>query len=197
MAAEYCRLFRNGLTSFLAAPEPYNTSAALFQYDCGAFQDFLTVVMAPDVLGERGRGVQLLIDDWKWVSFNLPDMKIELVRLEEGLGNSLIAATKNKFTITENMLRRAFPPLCDGSLATLGAKLIGQQFEMRGAVTFEWDDKSDRIISLKYTGDMIIPLLKLLGDLEAVSRVFDKAFLTPECKLAGKASKCRFKGPTT
>eukprot|EP00644_Phytophthora_capsici_P006000 jgi/Phyca11/97445/e_gw1.2.1209.1 len=122
---------------------------------------FLYSTMVSNVTSETGIGVDALMDNW-----------------------SFVTTTLGRLTITENTLRNAFPHLLsdgqDEERTRLAAKLLGRQVVMRGCVQFVWDSDMGRVARVQHKADLLTPLLELLGSLEAVSCVFDKALVTPE-----------------
>ncbi|KAE8953353.1 hypothetical protein PR003_g33956 [Phytophthora rubi] len=51
---------------------------------------------------------------------------------------------------------------------------------MRGTVHFDWDNTSGRVVRVMSKVDALTPMLILLGSLESVSTVFEKAMMTLE-----------------
>ncbi|RLN48757.1 hypothetical protein BBJ29_008296 [Phytophthora kernoviae] len=151
-------------------------------------RNFLRATMSSDVIGETGCGVEALLETWKMITLLHEDIDIQLLRLDQGAGGSLVATTKVKFSINEKTVRLAFPHLINADEADnwsrLAAKLLGQQLVVHGAVRLMWDEDSDRMISVQNEADMLTPMLQLLGNLEDVFCVFDNALITPECKFA-------------
>lgn len=179
VAAEYFRLFRNGYKPpvFVSKKAAVSTKT---QQSSGYYvqRDFLQGAMSPNVVCGAVWGVEALLEHWRVLSFYFPDIDMEIVRLEKQDQDTLLATTKMKVTITEHTLRHAFPHLV-GSPA-LAAKLLEQHLTVRGSVRFEWDVS---VIGLHHSGDLLAPMLKLLGRLEDVSRVFEKARISADCRL--------------
>lgn len=50
---------------------------------------------------------------------------------------------------------------------------------MRGSARFKWDDAYCRVASVMSQSDTLTPMLRLLENLEGVSRVFEKALIAP------------------
>lgn len=127
------------------------------------------------------------MDNWSFVSRYHPDIDIQLTCLETTADGFMVGRTLGRLTITGNTLRNAFPHLVDAEgqeQARLAGKMLGQQIAMRGAIEFEWDDSTRRIVRVQHKADLLTPLLELLGSLEEVSRVFDNARVTPESTVA-------------
>ncbi|KAL3658909.1 hypothetical protein V7S43_016050 [Phytophthora oleae] len=143
---------------------------------------FLYAVLAPNVIGLSGFGVEKLLDDYRALAFCLPSMITRLVRLTTGPGGSIHATTKVEIVITENTLRLVFPHLIlGGTVSPLASKLLGQRVVMRGSTHFEWDSGKGRVSLLQEKEDLLTPMLERLGGLEMVSSVFKNALITPEC----------------
>lgn len=142
--------------------------------------------MSSDVVGVIGYGVEALLQNWKLVSLCHPDIDIQLVRLEGGPGDSLVAITRGTYTITENTLRLALPHLVDssndGMWDPLATRLLGQKLVIKGCSSVLWDEDAGRVVSIQYTADMLTPVLQLLGNLGEVSRMFSHARVNPESR---------------
>lgn len=177
VAAEYFRLFRNGITGI---PSTLNS----IPVESSVQRKFLETTMAPDVVNSGGCGVDALLRIWKLLSLCHPDIDIRLVRLDDGPAGSLIATTRGTHTITEATLRFAFPHLMDGNEgnAWLASRLLGQKLVTNGTSRIMWDTEAKRAVSTQYSADMLTPMLQLLGNLEDVSKVFANARLNPESR---------------
>uniref|UniRef100_H3GNP8 BZIP domain-containing protein n=1 Tax=Phytophthora ramorum TaxID=164328 RepID=H3GNP8_PHYRM len=172
VAMHYFRIFRFGLRS----PPPLLRDFVL---------SFLQNAMAPDVTDGSICGVDALLENWSLFSVYFDNINIQLERLEIGGSvNLVMATTTTTVTISADTLRRVFPHLVANEEGnSLATKLQGRCISMRGSVLFTWDDKNDCVASMQSRSDMLTPLLQLLGNLEDVSRVFDSALVTPECRL--------------
>ncbi|POM61176.1 hypothetical protein PHPALM_29848 [Phytophthora palmivora] len=199
VAAEYFRVFRYGVR----ASEMTNTSSVMVaqvpSFRAEAQRSFLlsqallwwlrshrfelkrSVVTYDGI--DCGCGVDALMENWRFVSKFHPDIDVQLVCLENDVDGFMVGRTLGTLTITENTLMCAFPHLIkdekDRERMQLADKLLGQQLVMRGSIHFEWDNDERRIVRVQHKADLLTPLLKLLGNLEEVSRVFDKALVTP------------------
>ncbi|ETP41867.1 hypothetical protein F442_11165 [Phytophthora nicotianae P10297] len=176
VTAEYFRLFRNGLKASLEMERP-STSEIVVPVVSQVQRDFLQTAMAPDVVGVIDYGVEALLHNWKLITLCTPDIDIQLVRLEDGPGDSIVAITKGSYTITEDTLRFAFPHLVNGNEvdAWLASRLFGQRLVTTGCTKILWDEEAGRVASIQYTADILMPMLQLLGNLEDVSRVFSSS----------------------
>lgn len=112
-------------------------------------------------------------------------MEIELVRLDLGSDDGLVATVRSATTLSERALRHGFPHLFNsGQWTDIGRRLLGKRLVMDGAVNFVWSEEKGRVVSLQYSADMLTPMLQLLGNLEDVARVFAGANITPDSRLA-------------
>ncbi|KAG6623330.1 uncharacterized protein IUM83_06265 [Phytophthora cinnamomi] len=191
VAAEYFRLFRNGfkgpmLTLQPSASNPSSLSA-LQPRESFAQRDFFIATMADDVAGDTGFGVECLLENWRQLSTYHEDMEIELVRLDVGSDDDLVATVRSATTLSEKALRHGFPHLFEnGEWTSLGLRLLGKRLVMSGAVSFAWNEDKGRVASLQYSVDMLTPMMHLLGNLEDAARVFARANVTPESRLAAE-----------
>eukprot|EP00644_Phytophthora_capsici_P018469 jgi/Phyca11/21279/fgenesh1_pg.PHYCAscaffold_87_\ len=168
VAVEYFRVFRYGFrTSDLAEN---NSSVQL---------DFLRSSMAPDVLYNAGRGVEAILKNWTYFSLWFQDVEVQLDGLKKHGQESLIAKTTTTFIITEKTVANVFPHLngqdADGVLAS---KLLGQKIVLKGSTRFDWDSGYGRVTSVISESDMLTPMLRVLGSLEDVSKVFEKSLIS-------------------
>ncbi|KAG7394525.1 hypothetical protein PHYBOEH_005050 [Phytophthora boehmeriae] len=175
VVVEYFRMFRYGFRS--PSDELY-----------GFVLSSLRLTMAPDVTDGEICGVDALVGNWKLFSLSFDGVQFELERMERCGAGSLIAITTTTVTISSNSLESLFPHLVsnmtsDTDGAVLATKLLGQRFVMRGSVRFDWDDIHKQVASMQTQADLLTPVLRLLGNLQDVSRVFEGAFVTPDCRL--------------
>lgn len=177
VAAEYFRLFRNG-----SHEQQAPAAGVLCKVNPHVQRNFLRATVTSNVAGETGYGIDSLMGDWQLIYNMHNDFDVQLVRLEYGVCDSLVATTRVTFSINENTMRIAFPHLMDGVGRELAAKLLGQKLVMHGAVRLEWDGEVRRMTSIQNEADLVTPMLRLLGSLEDVARVFDRARITPEAK---------------
>ncbi|KAF4146171.1 hypothetical protein GN958_ATG04646 [Phytophthora infestans] len=172
---EYFRLFRYGLRNVVRTP---SRSTQNTQYN-----DQLSCVreaMLPDVLFNAEQGVDALIKHWMCVSLRFEDVPVELDEIKKGAADSLLATSTTSITIQERTLRSVFPHLCiDMDDSPLAKILVGQRIQMRGWTCFEWDPTFGRVTCITNVADLLTPLLKLVGNLESVSRIFDGALTSP------------------
>ncbi|KAK1929105.1 hypothetical protein P3T76_015398 [Phytophthora citrophthora] len=95
--------------------------------------------------------------------------------------NSLVAVTTTSVTITRETLRIVFPHLkTTNNSESLGNRLINRRLQMRGSTRFEWDNSTRKVTRIISQSDMMTPILGLLGNLEDVSKVFEKALISPK-----------------
>ncbi|KAG7383954.1 hypothetical protein PHYPSEUDO_003173 [Phytophthora pseudosyringae] len=188
VVAEYFHLFRNGFkepTVSLLPSDSETSLTSLQPRESFVQRDFFLATMAEEVVAGTGVGVQNLLENWRRLSKCQEDVEIELVRLDAGPGNNLLATVSSVSTMSEMVLRHGFPHLFEnGELTPLGAKLLGQRMTMHGTVSFVWDEEKGRVAGLQHSVDMLTPMMQLLGNLDDVSRVFAHAHVTPESRLA-------------
>ncbi|RLN85629.1 hypothetical protein BBO99_00000423 [Phytophthora kernoviae] len=189
VAAEYFRLFRYGYVSpqMTVRTTSDDVSELMNSNKSHAQLDFLQSTMASDVTDGTLCGVEQLLKNWRLLSLYHKDVRMELVRLEKapGVGESLIATTSISLTITESTLRYVYPHLTDnreGEWSPLADKLLNQHIVMRGSVHFDWDRLNGWVARLESKVDILTPMIRLLGNLEDVARVFDGAFIALELK---------------
>ncbi|KAF4029051.1 hypothetical protein GN244_ATG19251 [Phytophthora infestans] len=102
---------------------------------------------------------------------------VELDEIKKGAADSLLATSTTSITIQERTLRSVFPLCIDMDDSPLAKILVGQR--MRGWTCFEWDPTFGRVTCITNVADLLTPLLKLVGNLESVSRIFDGALTSP------------------
>ncbi|KAF4041732.1 hypothetical protein GN244_ATG06051 [Phytophthora infestans] len=167
VALEYFQAFRNGLQT--------GSKPSRSQFE------FLRIAMAPDMVFNTGRGPEAMVKTWKCISLWFQDVELELEGMDKGSTGSIVATTITRITITERSLRNVFPHLWvqSGRYKELAEKLLGQRIVMRGAIQFNWDSTQRRVSSVIAQSDLLRPMLGLVGSLENVSRVFEKATISP------------------
>ncbi|KAL3663389.1 hypothetical protein V7S43_011794 [Phytophthora oleae] len=162
VAVEYFRLFRNGLKHSIGPPR--------------AEEEFLRVVMAPDVAYDTIIGVEGILHKWRRVSMIHPDIDIQLVRLDRDTENTIEATVKGVTTVSLNTIQYTFPHLINGdAMSPLATSLLGRRLEADGRMRFTWDENAAKISSMQFQADMLTPMLRILGSLEDVSYVFKRA----------------------
>ncbi|OWY99303.1 hypothetical protein PHMEG_00029714 [Phytophthora megakarya] len=178
LVARYFRLFRHGLQN-----EASSTKHCIQL-------NFVLTTMKQDLQFNTAYGTDALMRHWMCISLRFKDFKVKLLELKKEVGGSMVATTMTSITITERTLRSVFPHLCRNGgelieedtrpLFELGNQLLGSQITMNGSTRFFWDKKSTQVTSITSMSDMLTPMLKLLGSLEDVSRVFEKATISPD-----------------
>ncbi|KAF4032138.1 hypothetical protein GN244_ATG15988 [Phytophthora infestans] len=166
---EYRRLTANSLSS----TTPWNLMAEYFSL----FRDGLTT-MTPEVMVKNGSGIDAMLEIWRSISMRRDDLHVRLERLENGPGGSFIATTKCYFTITRSMLLQEFPHVVmnsdEGRPLLVVEKLLGQQIALLSEVRFDWDESTGRMTAVTgryFKAEMLMPLLKILSNLEDVALV--------------------------
>jgi hypothetical protein len=165
VATEYFRLFRFGL--------PASSGTAQLS--------FVRNTMSSELVFNAGRGPEAMTRNWRWLSLWFQDVELGLEGLDKRAAGSLIAGTTTSVTITERTLRNVFPHLSNDEFGdtAFAKKLLNQRIVMCGSTCFEWDAALGRVTSVSSQSDMLTPMLRLLGSLEGVARVFEKALISP------------------
>ncbi|EGZ06270.1 hypothetical protein PHYSODRAFT_307262 [Phytophthora sojae] len=133
--------------------------------------------MAPGVIIEDDRGVEAMLEHWRLVSISQPNFEIKVVRLENGPDSSIIATTKINIIMCKSMLQHTFPNLDKFERGRrLAAKLLGQPFEINGSIQFNWDNEKSCMLSLQHKSDVMMPIIRFLGDLDDVAFIFDQQY---------------------
>ncbi|ETL79912.1 hypothetical protein L917_19540, partial [Phytophthora nicotianae] len=175
LASEYFRQFN----CYVSSPGKMYKVASKFLHD----------IMAPNVMEGALIGVDAQVENWRLLALYFAEVHVDLKGLTMPMPNTLIATTVTSVIITNKTLRHAFPHLNSddaggtkgGTWSSLASRLLGRKLVMRGSVFFGWDSSSDKVVRVYSQADMVTPMLTLLGNLEDVSFVFDKARVTPEC----------------
>ncbi|ETL90940.1 hypothetical protein L917_10467 [Phytophthora nicotianae] len=182
VVAEYFSLFRHGFNASSTAsevPEPSPSSKQLL---------FLQATMSSSVMVKSGSGIPALLEIWRSISLRHDGLDVRLERLENGPEGLFIATTKCCFTITLSMVQQEFPHLIDeeGKPLPLAEKLLGQQVVLLSEVRFDWDESTTRMASVTgrhFKAEMLMPLLKILGNLEDVAFVLGSSCPTVDMVL--------------
>ncbi|KAG7377000.1 hypothetical protein PHYPSEUDO_012337 [Phytophthora pseudosyringae] len=172
-ALEYFKVFRCGLQSRGRSSLIKHTAAQL---------GFLRRTMSSDVVLNTGQGPDALLRSWKCISLWFQDVEVEQEGLDRGAAGSLVAVTRTSVTISDRTLRNVFPHLRgkNGTNSELAQQLLGQRIIMRGLTRFEWDSAVGCFTSVMTHSDLLTPLLRLLGNVEDVSRVFERSAVSPD-----------------
>lgn len=153
--------------------------------------------MAPDVTDGLLCGPEALLENWGLFSLCFADSNVEVEHLKKGeVTNTVVAIITTNVTISNNTLRRLFLHLNSGGQggakggkwSPLADRLRGQRLVMHGSACFYWDKTTDRVVRMETRSDLLTPLLSVLGRLEDVSRVFEHALVTPECRLIARTN---------
>ncbi|EGZ04681.1 hypothetical protein PHYSODRAFT_535888, partial [Phytophthora sojae] len=149
-------------------------------HESHARREFLQRAMAPDVIVENGRGVEAALEYWRFVSLSQPTFEIRAANVEQGPEGFIVAKTKTKVVLCEEMLRHAFPKLGESERGrSLAVKLLTS--DSRRVDASVW--KQTRVLSLSSESDWMTPMLRLLGNAEDLAFVFDGAYLTLDGRL--------------
>lgn len=180
-ATEYLRRYRHGVHCHSNAQHADTA-------------DFLRSTMSQDVRCGDGCGVDAMMKSWERFSacFDNIDIKIESLKKQNASG--LVAATTARVTVSETTLRVLFPHLNSdgkgvvdgGKWSVLATTLLGRPLVTQGSVLFRWDPATSRMVSVQSQLDLLTPTLRLLGNLENVSRVFGNALITLDGRVKDK-----------
>ncbi|KAG6614084.1 uncharacterized protein IUM83_09991 [Phytophthora cinnamomi] len=183
VVAEYFRLFEYGLRE-QPTTQQQQSPVANTKEVANPQLTFLRSRLAPNVLLNEGRGVDVAIYCWRRVSFWFQDFRVELEDLHREGAHSLLAATRTSFTITERTLRNVFPGIWNERESDTGSVLVGKllsrRIVMRGITRFEWDPRRCFVTTVFAQSDLLTPVLDVLGNLKDVERVFGKAVISPD-----------------
>ncbi|KAL4172856.1 hypothetical protein KRP22_008018 [Phytophthora ramorum] len=186
VVVEYFRLFRNGYHTEMSELKPTGASSpatSLHDREC-----FLRRAMSPDVAFGEMNGVDALIEQWKRYSTYFGDLHFQLEKLEQEPSGIMAASATLSLTITVMTMAFVFPHLLSSQRPDSGAagdysrvirRLLGQRLDCRCSIRFLWDKKSRQLTRLYSTMNWLAPLLQLLGSLEDVNCVLEKAHITP------------------
>ncbi|OWY92010.1 hypothetical protein PHMEG_00039155 [Phytophthora megakarya] len=97
-----------------------------------------------------------------------------------GINNSVVAHTTTTLTFTERTLHNVFTRLFNTRSEWLLTKLLDQRIVVHGSTRFCWNGSCGRITSISTHADLLTPMLHLVENLEDVSRMFEKAYVTPD-----------------
>ncbi|KAG7400338.1 hypothetical protein PHYBOEH_006095 [Phytophthora boehmeriae] len=187
--AKYFKLFERGYTFFTMKELPEQNKPQSAQNHVQL--EFLRSMMELDVTDGPLCGAEALLDNWRLLSLYHDDLHVQLKRLEQGPNNSLVATATIGLTITANTLLNVYPHLLTGVEAAsdrggwppLASKLLNQRLEVLASVRFDWESDCGRVVRLESKADLLAPILRLVGSLENVARVFDGALVTPELRV--------------
>ncbi|OWZ19963.1 hypothetical protein PHMEG_0005696 [Phytophthora megakarya] len=175
VVVEYFRVFRHGLPSI----DPTST----YDTESSVQMDFIKSSMTENIMFNWQRGVDALLQSWSKVTLWFQDVEVTLTGIKKCGLRSVDATTETSVTITEKTLRYAFPHLCKGKMSPIVLKLLNQRIIMPGETRFEWDIAFGRVIAVTAQSDMLMSILTLLGNLEDVSRVFERSLVSPSFQL--------------
>ncbi|POM75646.1 Hypothetical protein PHPALM_7221 [Phytophthora palmivora] len=132
--------------------------------------------------------------NWELLSRCFDNFDVQLQKQGKVGTNSLIATTTTRIIISYATLQYVFPHLNSdnmggingGQWSSLASKMLRQRIVVHSSVRFDWDSAHAQIVSIHSQSDLLTPLLHLLGNLEDVSHVFDKALITPNFRLTSR-----------
>ncbi|EGZ06269.1 hypothetical protein PHYSODRAFT_437305, partial [Phytophthora sojae] len=184
VVADYFRMFRFAMTAYIPISERCNAPGYKTLHESHTHREFLQRVMAPDVIAGDERGLDAVLEYWRFISLSQPSYEVRATNVEQGPEGYIVAKTKSKVVVCEKMLRHAFPKLEKLERGRgLADKLLGQRFEASGATVFGWDNEKGRVLSVSSESDLMTPMLRLLGNAEDLALVFEGACLTLDGRL--------------
>ncbi|OWZ12685.1 hypothetical protein PHMEG_00014114, partial [Phytophthora megakarya] len=131
-----------------------------------------------DVVYNSGYGLKVMMQSRRFLHW-FDDVEEVLESLTKSPKYSMVATTRTSVTITQQTLTNVFPHLLRDDELHLRNKLLGQRMIMCGSTRFVWGGASDREVGVVTQSDQLTPMLRLLGSLESVLRVFEKALISP------------------
>ncbi|ETP44556.1 hypothetical protein F442_08869 [Phytophthora nicotianae P10297] len=127
-------------------------------------------------------GFKAMIQSLNRISHSFGRPAFELKRCEEFSSNSLEATSTISLTITGKTLSDVFPHLFpnESVYLSLRTKLLQQRIIVYSSTRFELDTNHTRVTTMVTKSDFMSPMLGLLGSLEDVRRVFERAQISPD-----------------
>ncbi|KAG7398643.1 hypothetical protein PHYBOEH_010692 [Phytophthora boehmeriae] len=179
VVAEYFQLFRSGVGN-ATEQRPTGTNEVLCTTEAQQQLMFLRSTMASNVEFGRGDliGVEALMGHWQRLSECHDGLHVQMEYLNKISDTIVIATATMSVTITKNTLEGIFPHLMGSESVedlSLAVRLLGHRLSYPCSTLFVWDEASSLVVRLETDVDMATPLLKLLGNLDEVSRVLDGA----------------------
>ncbi|ETO66701.1 hypothetical protein F444_16208 [Phytophthora nicotianae P1976] len=175
VVTEYFHLFERGT-------DPIASSSQSWSLNLQAQRQvvFLRSTMARDiVLGDR-RGIDALLEQWKWYSKCFEDVHLQLYRVTKASPSLVWVSSALRVTITRMTLEHVFPHLVGDSekLWRFRLRIMGKRLALPCRLCFEWDEDTKRVARLETVVDFGTPLLQLLGNIEDAGFVLVRARIT-------------------
>ncbi|ETP39749.1 hypothetical protein F442_12839 [Phytophthora nicotianae P10297] len=149
--------------------------------------NFLLSNMSEDVVFNSRCGAEAIMQVWRCQSLWLKDFELELRGLNKHSGNTLKATMTTSFIVSNRTLEKVFPHLSDKNgdrsgiwKSRIANALLGRRIIAHGSTYFEWDPVLGRVSSMTTQADLLTPVLRLLGYVEDVAVVFEKAIVSPD-----------------
>ncbi|KAG7398640.1 hypothetical protein PHYBOEH_010689 [Phytophthora boehmeriae] len=189
VAVEYFRLFQYGILVSMQKDDEWGNPPKEFRDQ----EYFLRSVMAENVAIGELSGVDAVIKQWRRYSTYFGGLHLQLERLEKQPAEVMSASCTLSLTVTESTIRYVFPHLLcskaandegpQSTYSSIGSRVLGKQLGCQYSLRFQWDAAGGRISRMEAKLDLVTPLLRVLGNLEDVNYVLEKAIITPECLL--------------
>ncbi|KAG7386855.1 hypothetical protein PHYPSEUDO_015165 [Phytophthora pseudosyringae] len=197
VVVEYFRLFRYGylvpMSQVTVGASSLTDGSTTHLTNLNDQECFLRGAMSPNVALGEWSGIDTLLEQWRRSSAYFGNVQFHLERMELQPSAAMLATASLGLTITEATLRCVFPHLLtspngeDVGYGTensfLCCRLLGERLNCRCSVRFLWDNSVGCVTRLDCTTDLVAPLLRVLGNLQDVNRVLDKALITPSTLL--------------
>ncbi|KAG2813858.1 hypothetical protein PC129_g13586 [Phytophthora cactorum] len=139
---------------------------------------FLQKTFTSDVAMGELSGIDELINQWRRYSQYFGDARLHLQRVESMAPGVMKATARLHVTITELIVRFAFPHLSEPEPVSkydinppLRERLKGKHLDCSVSIDFQFDEDNGRVTRLEPRIDVIPALLRKLGDLSDVVEV--------------------------
>ncbi|KAK1937048.1 bZIP transcription factor 1 [Phytophthora citrophthora] len=167
--AEYFRLFRYGLTTaYVPVSERCGIQGLPNVYESRQHRGFLEASMAPSILVDSDQGVEAILKRWRLISSSQPNVELQLVRIENGPGDTVVATTKTDPTKEDLWLGNCW----DNGLFYMDLWFL------------DGISENDHITSLQSEANLLDPMLRVLNGLEDIAFVIDNSLVTLEESVA-------------
>ncbi|ETO82571.1 hypothetical protein F444_03337 [Phytophthora nicotianae P1976] len=140
--------------------------------------EFLQNIFTSDAAMGKVSGIDELIDRWRRYSQYFGDAHLYLQRVESLTPGVMRATARLHVTITELIVRFAFPHLLEMEPVSkydinppLRERLVGQLVDCSFSIDFHFDEDNGRVARLEPRIDVIPELLRVLGNLSDVDEV--------------------------
>ncbi|ETP51649.1 hypothetical protein F442_03253 [Phytophthora nicotianae P10297] len=175
---ELCRLKRRRQDIVLAEKTDQNPWTIVAEVFHILQNKFLQNIFTSDAAMGKVSGIDELIDRWRRYSQYFGDAHLYLQRVESLTPGVMRATARLHVTITELIVRFAFPHLLEMEPVSkydinppLRERLVGQLVDCSFSIDFHFDEDNGRVARLEPRIDVIPELLRVLGNLSDVDEV--------------------------